>query len=282
MPSTPARLVTSVNVPLPLLRSSTLPSTALMLGVPSQLAGNPVRVLCTPPDRNGRIKMGTESNGGFKNITITNCVFDGCFGLALLSVDGAQIEDVSISNITMRGVVGAPIFLRLGSRMRGPAGVTVGNIKRVNISNVVASGGTGQICSMIAGIPGYKIEDVKVSNILIQHPGGGTKRDAALRLPEKEKEYPEPTMFGTTPANGFIFRHASGVEVSDFKVLTQANDARTCFLLDDVEHADFFNIKSPQVADTPMFVLNNVKDFNVSRSKPVADREIAETTHKEI
>lgn len=32
-----------------------LPSTALMLGVPSQLAGNPVRVLCTPPDQNGAI-----------------------------------------------------------------------------------------------------------------------------------------------------------------------------------------------------------------------------------
>jgi len=35
--------------------SAPLPSTALMLGVPSQLAGNPVRVLCTPPDRTGRI-----------------------------------------------------------------------------------------------------------------------------------------------------------------------------------------------------------------------------------
>ena len=35
--------------------SAPLPSTALMLGVPSQLAGNPVRVLCTPPDRNGHI-----------------------------------------------------------------------------------------------------------------------------------------------------------------------------------------------------------------------------------
>lgn len=35
--------------------SAPLPSTALMLGVPSQLAGNPVRVLCTPPGRNGRI-----------------------------------------------------------------------------------------------------------------------------------------------------------------------------------------------------------------------------------
>jgi len=69
-------------------------------------------------DRNGRIKFGTESNGGYKNITISNCVFDGCNGLAILSVDGAIIEDVSVSNITMRHTVGAPIFLRLGSRMR--------------------------------------------------------------------------------------------------------------------------------------------------------------------
>ena len=35
--------------------SAPLPSTALMLGVPSQLAGAAVRILCTPPDRNGGI-----------------------------------------------------------------------------------------------------------------------------------------------------------------------------------------------------------------------------------
>ena len=35
--------------------SAPLPSTALMLGVLSQLAGNPGRVLCTPPDKTGRI-----------------------------------------------------------------------------------------------------------------------------------------------------------------------------------------------------------------------------------
>jgi len=35
--------------------SAPLPSTALMLGVPSQLAGCTVRVLCTPPDLAGRI-----------------------------------------------------------------------------------------------------------------------------------------------------------------------------------------------------------------------------------
>ena len=42
----------------------------------------------------GRIKLGTESNGGFSNISISNCVFEGCQGLALETVDGALLEDI--------------------------------------------------------------------------------------------------------------------------------------------------------------------------------------------
>jgi len=236
----------------------------------------------TDVDRNGRIKFGTESNGGYKNITITNCVFDGCFGLAILSVDGALIEDITISNLTMRDTVAAPIFLRLGSRMRGLAGVPVGAIRRVNISNIVSSSASSQICSMIAGIPNHKIEDVKISNILVQHPGGGTKKDAAIQLEEKEKEYPEPTMFGTTPAHGLILRHAAGIEISDFKIMVGTSDARPCFLLEDVEHADFFNIKPSKAPDSATFVLNDVKDFSVAKSKGVADTQVAETKHREI
>ncbi len=68
----------------------------------------------------GRIKFGTESNGGFKNITISNCVFDDCRGLALETVDGAQLEDVTISNITMRDIGNAPIFIRLGAKDAWP------------------------------------------------------------------------------------------------------------------------------------------------------------------
>jgi polygalacturonase len=233
-------------------------------------------------DRNGRIKFGTESNGGYKNITISNCVFDGCFGLAILSVDGAIIEDVSISNITMRETVGAPIFLRLGSRMRGPAGVPVGAIRRVNISNIVSTNASSQICSMIAGIPNHKIEDVKISNILVHHPGGGTKLDAAIALQEKEKEYPEPTMFGTTPAHGLLIRHAQGIEVSDFKVIAQAHEARPCIILEDVDHIDFFNIKPDGGPDTPVFVLHDVQDFSVAKCTSILDTHIDETHYKEL
>src|SRR6202453_1769252 len=70
--------------------------------------------------RNGRIKCGTESNGGFKSITIANCIFEGSHGLALETVDGAAIEDIAVTNITMRDSIGSPFFLRLGARLRGP------------------------------------------------------------------------------------------------------------------------------------------------------------------
>src|SRR3984957_19204375 len=82
--------------------------------------------------RNGRIKCGTESNGGFRNITISNCVFEGCMGLALESEDGALCEDIAISNITMRDVVSAPPSWGLGARLRGPKESTkVGTLRRV-------------------------------------------------------------------------------------------------------------------------------------------------------
>ncbi len=115
----------------------------------------------------GRIKFGTESNGGFKNITITNCVFDYCRGLALESVDGALLEDVTISNITMRDISNSPFFLRLGGRLRGPQGATVGALRRVIISNVIVYNAEPRYASIISGIPGHDIENVTVNNIRI-------------------------------------------------------------------------------------------------------------------
>ena len=237
----------------------------------------------TKVPRTGRIKFGTESNGGFKNITISNCVFDGCNGLALESVDGAIIEDVTCTNITMRDIVGAPFFMRLGARMRGPAGVPVGAIRRVILGNITCTNAAlPKIGAIVAGIPGHPIEDVKISDIMIVHQGGGTESDAQLQLAEKEKDYPEPTMFGTTPVHGFFIRHARGLEVHAIKIQTAAPDARPAFLLEDVEGAEFGRIKAAVVAGSPTFSLRNVKDFNIYRSTPVPDSVIAAAEKKEI
>jgi polygalacturonase len=232
--------------------------------------------------RNGRIKFGTESNGGFKNITLTNCVFDGCWGLALETVDGGLLEDVTITNITMRDLVGAPIFMRLGARMRGPAGIPVGALRRVLISNIVCSNVGSPVCSIISGIPGHEIEDVKLSNILIQHQGGGRESDGALQLSEKEKDYPEPSMFGTTPAHGFFIRHVKRIEMNGVEIQCAREDARPAFVLDDVSSADFFRVAVSRVQTKPVFVLNKVKDFSVNKSRSVPDSSIESAEKKEL
>ena len=239
-----------------------------------------------PPDakipRTGRIKFGTESNGGFKRITISNCVFDGCRGMAIESVDGALIEDVTITNISMRDIVEGPIFVRLGARMRGPEGVPVGTVKRVIISNVVCSNATSPQSSSLTGIPGHSVEDVKLSNIVVEHRGGGTPQQAALEPAENEKKYPEPNMFGDLPSKGFYIRHVNGVEMNDVKILTQSEDARPAFVLDDVHGADFFRIKTPKTANVPTFVLKGVEDFKVTQSNTIPDTHLDKADNRKL
>jgi polygalacturonase len=234
--------------------------------------------------RTGRIKFGTESNGGFKNITISNCIFDGCRGLAIESVDGAVIEDVSCTNITMRDVFEAPIFIRLAARMRGPAGVPVGTIRRVILSNFtcVSAEGSPRISSIVAGVPGHSIEDLKISDMIFVYPGGGTKSDAERAIPEKEKDYPEPNMFGVTPSHGFFMRHVKGLEVHAIKIERASADARPAVVLEDAENVEFGRIKAATDAGVPTFVLRDVKGFSLYRSKPVPDTELTAAEKKEI
>ncbi len=198
----------------------------------------------------GRIKFGTESNGGFRNITVSNCVFNSCRGLALETVDGGPLEDIAIDNITMRHPVNSPIFLRLGSRLRGPPESTiVGTLARVSISNVVVYDADPRYASIIAGIPGHEVTDVKLSNIQVFARGGGaavTRDWATTRPDENESRYPEPAMFGPTGAYGFYVRHASGIAFNNVALHVADEDLRPAFVLDDVSNVKFTDVDAEQ------------------------------------
>jgi polygalacturonase len=209
----------------------------------------------------GRIKFGTESNGGFKNVTIANCVFDGCQGLALETVDGALFEDVTITNLVMRDIVSAPIFLRLGSRLRGPADSTkTGTLERVVISNVVCSNAASQFGCVISGVPGHEIQDLRLHNIYIQHRGGGTKEQAAITPAEDEPKYPEPNMFGPMPSQGLYLRHVKNVSLSEIEITALVEDARPAIILQNVDGADLFHIRTP--TNAPVLQLYDSTNVN--------------------
>lgn len=242
------------------------------------------------PDRDGptgRIKIGTESNGSFRNITITNCVFDHCRGLALETVDGGTIEDVSISNLTMRNIKNSPIFLRLGNRARGPEGTPVGALRRVNIANVVASGVDSRYALLVTGIPGHPIEDLRLSNLRIHYLGGLSLREAeeqpeslvnpffqrgpggkvdigprkAFEVPEREKGYPEPSMFGVLPASALYLRHVRGLSVDHCEFSNDKADARPAVVLQDARDLRFDALVLALAPGGARFVLRDVSQF---------------------
>ena len=276
--------------------------------VGSLLDGTYKRTVQRAPDRDGptgRIKIGTESEGDFRNITISNVVFDTSRGLALESVDGANIQDVTVSNITMRDVSNAPIFIRLGSRMRAPEGTPVGSIKRIDISNVVAYNADPRYGSIISGIPGHDVEDMRLSGIRIVYRGGLTLDQVAKQppdlvntfffrasggvpprepydTPEREKEYPEPSMFGMMPAYGFFLRHAHGVELRDLDMSFIKEDQRPPFVLDTVNGVTFDNCKAPKATGVPAFVMKNVAGIDAHRCAGVPDFHVDRADRKDM
>lgn len=226
---------------------------------------------------NGRIKFGTESNGGFKNITISNCVFDYARGIAIETVDGGLLEDVTITNITMRNIVNDPIFLRLGARMRGPEGVPVGKLRRVKISNVIVYNADPSYACTFAGMPGHPIEDINLSNIRIYYKGGGVKMDVNMVIPENEKNYPEPGMFGAIPAYGLFVRHAKNIQLNDVEFYTLSPDNRPALLFDDVKGADIRFVKAQKEIGIPLLVLKNSSAIQLFQSFGISKQLVKNT-----
>lgn len=231
----------------------------------------------------GRIKFGTESNGGFKNITISNCVFEYCRGLALETVDGALLEDVVISNITMRDIVNSPIFLRLGARMRGPQGVAAGALRRVMINNVVAYNADSHFSTLISGLPGNNIQDVQLNNIRIYYrPIDSPAARIQSVVPEYEKTYPEPQKFGVLPAYGFFIRHVDGIKLNNVEVSYLGKETRAPFFIDDVKGAELRNVTIQKVNGIPTFIMKNVTDFEIKDSKGFKDTKISKAAQSSL
>jgi hypothetical protein len=239
------------------------------------------------PDRGGptgRIKLGTESNGGYRRITISDCTFEHSRGLALELVDGGVMEDVTVNNLTMRDITSAPLFVRLGARARGPAGTPVGQVRRISISNVVATDVEPRFGSPFCGIPGHLITDLHLSNIQIRYRGGGGRRDAEMQPPEKESAYPEPNMFGVIPAYGLYCRHVQRLHVEKVAFSFENPDQRPPILLEDVHDAALIQVNADRLPHVPLLVLRNVHLLKVQCTPPLADQQIhaAETQHMPV
>ncbi len=229
------------------------------------------------------LKFGTETTGGFRNVTITNCVIrssevdqvlygsrEGNSALSLEIVDGAVMENINISNLVIEGPK-VPIFIRLGNRARKHFAEApeppVGTMKNINISNVIARASSKIGCSIL-GTPGGYIENLSLLNMRFICTGGGTKEDALAVIPEKEKSYPEATSFGTFSAYGLYIRHVKGLALSNLTFELQEKDARPLMVFDDVHNSKVKDITVSEKHSTDKFrIIKNCTNLSIQDKK---------------
>ena len=240
------------------------------------------------------IKFGTASKGGFRNVTIENIKVYDTFrsAIALESVDGGILEDVTIDNIEAVNT-GNAIFIRLGHRNIDGA---VGTLKNISIKNIKVQIPFDRPDSAydirgpelpffhnpfpasIVGIPGHYIENVTLENISVAYPGRSNNGLAYKSIyfldtiPENESGYPEFHMFGELPAWCMFVRHVDGLKMKNISFGLDKPDFRSAFVMDDVKNFEIDGLELDIKGGSYPVVLRNVskasfKSVNIQDQK---------------
>ena len=138
---------------------------------------------CTMLNGHGGVVIGSEMSGGVKNVTISNCVFNGTdrgIRIKTRRKRGGCVEDILINNIMMTNVF-APITVNgyyqcggtdpddmsLFSLEKLPVSDDTPVMKNIIISNVRATKATAS-AGFIYGIPESPVEGLRISNYSVE------------------------------------------------------------------------------------------------------------------
>lgn len=192
----------------------------------------------------GRIKLGTESNGGYRDITISNCTCMYSSGLAFEEVDQGLMDNIVVTNIALKHVHHYPIYITTGCRNRGPKEVTEPSRgQNIMISNVQALDCDSLAGIIITGMENAPLKNISLSNIFVEYRGGGMADMAQKKYREQGTNYPEPRWAGPTPSYGLFARHIDGLKLRDITFALKKDDGRPAVMLENVKNLDMKDVK---------------------------------------
>ena len=192
---------------------------------------------------NNALQFGSETCGNFRDIRFDRITILGAgkAGIGIVSMDGAIIEDVHYTDVTITRAA-SPVFMKIGERRRCPGSPPAGRIRNITLTNVSGSnliapaepggGGAREYASTITGTPSVDIENITLNNVDFDVPGGHPASDANLVPGEFLTTYP-PRDYGTRPSYGWWMRHVRGVTFNDSDVSFASNDNRPAVIADD-------------------------------------------------
>ena len=225
------------------------------------------------------IKMGTESMANFEDIKISDCyIYDTKNGgIKLLTVDGAHLRNIEISDITMVNVR-TPMLFRLGSRLSVfrkdvDTQQATGTFENVIVKNVKAKAADSAQLKppsgiLITGVPGHYITNLILENIEIDLLGTGTAENARHEVPEAIDKYPEVKTFGPTiPAYGVWARHVEGLKLKNVTFRLKNNDLRPAIICEDGKNIEITQCHIPETNGAQSVIrLENVNGAVISNN----------------
>ena len=112
---------------------------------------------------------------------------------------------------------------------------------------------------------------------------GGVPKRQPYEVPEREKEYPEPSMFGLLPAYGLYIRHADGVKVRNLAVSYSKPDSRPAFVMDAARNIRMDDLECQKSSGgAPSFVLRKVDGVTCASCTPGPDFKIGAATDRVV
>lgn len=194
----------------------------------------------------GRIKLGTESNGDYRNIYIKDCKGEYSSGLAFESVDQGLMENIYVDGVTINHTHHYPIYITTGCRNRGPKERTdISTGRNIFIKNVTCLHADSIAGIIITGMPGTPLENISLKNITVQYAGGGKAEYADRDYREQGTNYPEPKFAGFTPSYGVFARHVRGLKLTNLNFSVEKPEGRPMLRFEDTEGVEIKNVNGP-------------------------------------
>ena len=199
----------------------------------------------------GRIKIGTESAGGFSDVVIRDCAFQYTRGLAIESVDGGTLERVRVERVSMQHVTDSPIFIFLGNRLRrpNPTGLS-SQLCDVTMSDISANDIDPRFPAIVYGTDSNHVRNVRLENVKLRFQGGGQKPAPSTQstLPV-DSRYPEPELFPTASAYGLFARNVDGLTLSHVELTYENVDHRDGVVLENAGDAALQDVHADHADD---------------------------------
>ncbi len=214
---------------------------------------------CTMIHGHGGVVLGSEMSGDIRNVTVSNCVFEGTDrGIRLKSRRGrgGVVEDIRVSNIVMKGVI-CPFILNLyyycGPRGKEkyvwdknsyPVTEDTPAFRRIHFSNITARDVSAS-AGFLYGLAEMYVEDVTFYQVSI-----AMADDAEPGIPAMMSRL-EPMK-----QRGFYCGNVSGIQ---FHHVTVSNHEGPAFYINNGHDIEFSGCKSKQAkTKDEMIVLKNV------------------------